>query len=154
MRTRLALFLVMIHMLAPPVYAEVPTRAVADQAVRKKCGADFPDDFSTQRYCITNGIKGYDKFVALKAKSQPVMMLAFDKCQSDFGSTGDWSTAAYCAGNQIKGYDEFQVLKSSATPELARSYRQCETDFASQGDWSTTAYCAKNQRKAYDELKR
>jgi hypothetical protein len=82
------------------------------------------------------------------------MMLAYDKCQTDFGNGGDWSTAAYCARTQIKGYGEFQSLKASASSTLAPAYRKCEIDFADDGDWSTAAYCAKSQRKAAEELKR
>ena len=146
--------LVIMQVLAQPVSAEVPSRSAAEQAVRKKCAADFPNDFSTQQYCVKNGIKGYDEFSALRKQNQAVMMLAYDKCQTDFGNGGDWSTAAYCARTQIKGYGEFQSLKASASSTLAPAYRKCEIDFADDGDWSTAAYCAKSQRKAAEELKR
>ena len=132
--------------------ADVPDRQTADAKIRTKCASDFPDNFSTQAYCIKTNKEGYAKFVTNRMSAKSTLSIAYDRCQRDFGDDGNWSTAAYCARTNTDGYEEFLGLKASAPPALLRSYAKCERDFGSDGNWSTAAYCAKREREAFREL--
>ena len=133
--------------------ANPPNRAIAESKVRQKCASDFPDNFSTQAYCVKVNLRGYAEFVASRAAANPILATSYDKCEDDFGREGSWSTAAYCAKKNTEGYIDFQRIKSAGPSALSRAYAKCEVDFGIEGSWSTAAYCAKRQRDAYNDLR-
>ncbi len=145
-------FLVFVGLLHSAASAAVPDRQTADAKIRAKCASDFPANFSTQAYCVKTNKEGYAKFVTNRTNARSTLLIAYDRCQRDFGDEGNWSTAAYCARTNADGYDEFLGLKASAPPALLRAYAKCERDFGSEGNWSTAAYCAKRERDAFREL--
>jgi hypothetical protein len=147
------LFLLASASLLPaPSIAAVPDAATAQVRIKQTCAEDFPDNYSTQAYCIKTNREGYATFVDNRAKARPILIKSYELCQSDFGDEGKWSTAAYCAKTHTEGYDEYMSLKATASAQLLRAYAKCERDFGDEGKWSTTAYCAKQERDAYREL--
>lgn len=118
-----------------------------DADVRAMCKADFPNDFSTQKYCIDQAKNGATKFaetVGRLGKENPQAAM----CYEDFYP--DMNTANYCLDRHIEAGEKLVAWRGTATGDRAIVMTGCAGDFPV--DLSTQAYCVQQQFKAIDEL--
>lgn len=121
--------------------------------LKEKCASDFPDDFSTRKYCVDRGTEAahwiWNEF-KLTSKSHP----AFLRCVGDFYP--DHSTAAYCIRRTIEASGELEMIaqeiEDDKDDDKKLAYIKCSEDF--EDDIPTLLYCLKRQLTAIEELRR
>lgn len=79
--------------------ASAPAAGSATPIIRAKCAKDFPDDFSTQKYCVDTQHKAAAKIQARTMSSTDQRAIRA-KCEKDFPD--DFSTRDYCEETQLK----------------------------------------------------
>lgn len=75
-------------------------------AVKTNCEGMFPNDFSTQKFCISQGELGFDEFIQVIQNAPEGAQGAVKQCASMFPN--DWGTAAFCARDQVSAFNGLQ----------------------------------------------
>lgn len=76
-----------------------PQSGSATPIIRAKCAKDFPDDFSTQKYCVDKQTEAVGK-LQVRTMSGTDERTIRTKCEKDFPD--DFSTRNYCEEQQLK----------------------------------------------------
>jgi hypothetical protein len=139
----------------PPVSAPRAKEGIPDDVLnvmREEARADYPDDFSTQRYVIQNQTRAWHQLQEFSPEGIPdeisenILNLAQDQHPNDF------STQIYVARNQANAWHQLQRLNSDDVPDdvFQRIKENAAADHP--GDYSTQVYVIKSQLNSWKQI--
>ena len=109
---RLTLVLAVAIVLMAGISARAEPKAA--QGIRDHCAAEWPTDYSMQKYCIDTQRAAYNEVAVLYKSFDPEEKNIANRCLLDWGYVSgfddpiDWSMVAYCTKEQLKAYRQLK----------------------------------------------